>query len=45
MEKGLEMTGTVYGTYFNSPEDVARGQLQYEEGFLNGDAQQEGTRS
>ncbi len=22
MEKGLEMTGIVYGTYFNSPEDV-----------------------
>ena len=43
MEKGLEMTGIVYGTYFNSPEDVPEEQLQYEIGFsFSGDAQQEG---
>jgi AraC family transcriptional regulator len=43
MEKGLEMTGMVYGTYFNSPEDVPEEQLQYEIGFsINGDAEPEG---
>ena len=43
MEKGLEMTGRVYGTYFNSPEDVAEEDLQYEIGFsFAGDAMPEG---
>ncbi|EKF86218.1 nitroreductase family protein [Methanobacterium formicicum] len=43
MEKGLEMTGRVYGTYFNSPEDVAEEDLQYEIGFsFAGDAVPEG---
>lgn len=32
-DKGLEMTGLVYGTYFNSPEDVSEDKLQYEIGF------------
>ncbi len=41
MEKELEMTGMVYGTYFNSPEDVPEEQLQYEIGFsVNEDFQQ-----
>ena len=31
--KGLQMTGRVYGTYFNSPEDTAEEHLQYEIGF------------
>ena len=43
MEKGLEMTGRVYGTYFNSPEDVAEEDLRYEIGFsFAGDAMPEG---
>ena len=33
MEKDLKMTGIVYGTYFNSPEDVPEEKLQYEIGF------------
>ncbi|MGO9388593.1 MAG: GyrI-like domain-containing protein [Methanobacterium sp.] len=33
MEKKLEMTGLVYGTYFNSPEEVTDDKLQYEIGF------------
>lgn len=33
MKKGLKMTGTVYGTYFNSPENVPEENLQYEIGF------------
>ena len=33
MKKNLKMTGTVYGTYFNSPEDVPEDKLQYEIGF------------
>jgi len=32
-EKGLQMTGRVYGTYFNSPEDTPEKNLQYEIGF------------
>lgn len=32
-DKKLEMTGLVYGTYFNSPEDVSEDKLQYEIGF------------
>jgi effector-binding domain-containing protein len=41
MEKDMEMTGMVYGTYFNSPEDVPEEQLQYEIGFsVNEDFQQ-----
>lgn len=43
MEQGLEMTGLVYGTYFNSPEDVPEEKLQYEIGFsFAGDAIPEG---
>lgn len=43
MEKKLEMTGLVYGTYFNSPEDVSEDKLQYEIGFgFKGEAEQEG---
>lgn len=39
MEKGLNMTGLVYGTYFNSPDDVPEEELQYEIGFsFEGDA-------
>lgn len=32
IEKGLEMTGLVYGTYFNTPEEVPEEKLQYEIG-------------
>lgn len=32
LEKGLEMTGLVYGTYFNTPEEVPEEKLQYEIG-------------
>ena len=32
-EKNLQMTGRVYGTYFNSPEDTPTENLQYEIGF------------
>lgn len=43
MKKDLQMTGRVYGTYLNSPEDVAEEKLQYEIGFaFVGDAVQEG---
>lgn len=43
MKKKLQMTGRVYGTYFNSPEDVAEEKLQYEICFaFEGDAIQEG---
>jgi AraC family transcriptional regulator len=42
MDKGLEMTGIVYGTYFNSPEDVPEEDLRYEIGFsIEGQAVQE----
>jgi len=41
--KGLQMTGRVYGTYFNSPEDTAEEKLQYEIGFsFAGDTVPEG---
>ncbi|BDZ67653.1 AraC family transcriptional regulator [Methanobacterium ferruginis] len=41
--KGLQMTGRVYGTYFNSPEDTAEENLQYEIGFsFSGDTEPEG---
>ncbi len=43
MDKDLKMTGRVYGTYFNTPEEVAEENLQYEIGFsFEGDAIQEG---
>jgi AraC family transcriptional regulator len=32
-DDGLEMTGMVYGSYFNSPEEVPEEQLEYEIGF------------
>lgn len=32
-EKGYKMTGLVYGTYFNTPEQVNEDKLQYEIGF------------
>ena len=41
MEKELEMTGMVYGTYFNSPEDVPEEDLQYEIGFSVAEAFQQ----
>jgi effector-binding domain-containing protein len=43
MDKGLEMTGMVYGTYYNSPDEVTEDELQYEIGFsFGGEAQEEG---
>lgn len=42
MKKGLEMTGLVYGTYYNSPEEVAEEELLYEIGFsVNGNIVEE----
>ena len=32
-QKNVEMTGVVYGTYYNTPEEVAEEDLQYEIGF------------
>jgi effector-binding domain-containing protein len=32
-DDGLEMTGMVYGSYFNSPEEVPEDELEYEIGF------------
>jgi effector-binding domain-containing protein len=43
IDKGLQMTGRVYGTYYNSPEDVSEEDLQYEIGFsFTGNAEPEG---
>jgi AraC family transcriptional regulator len=43
INKGLQMTGRVYGTYYNSPEDVSEENLQYEIGFsFTGNAEPEG---
>lgn len=33
MDDGLNMTGMVYGSYFNSPEEVPEEELEYEIGF------------
>ena len=33
MDDDLEMTGMVYGSYFNSPEEVPEDKLEYEIGF------------
>jgi len=33
MDKKFKMTGLVYGTYFNTPEQVSEDKLQYEIGF------------
>ena len=33
IEKDFKMTGLVYGTYFNTPEEVSEDKLQYEIGF------------
>ena len=33
MDDDLEMTGMVYGSYFNSPEEVSEEELEYEIGF------------
>lgn len=42
-EKGLKTNGQAYGTYLNSPEDVAEEDLQYEIGFFfEGNAMPEG---
>ena len=42
-EKDLQMTGRVYGTYFNSPEDTPAENLQYEIGFaFEGETMPEG---
>ncbi|MGB9979315.1 AraC family transcriptional regulator [Methanobacterium sp.] len=41
--KGLNMTGMIYGAYFNSPEDVPTEQLRYEIGAsFEGSAEDEG---
>lgn len=43
MDKDLKMTGLVYGTYFNSPEEVSEDKLQYEIGLgFEGVAEPEG---
>ena len=43
MDKNLNMTGMIYGAYFNSPEDVSPEELRYEIGAsFEGDAQDEG---
>jgi effector-binding domain-containing protein len=42
-DKGLNMTGMIYGAYFNSPEDVPPEQLRYEIGAsFEGNAEDEG---
>jgi effector-binding domain-containing protein len=42
-DKGLNMTGMIYGAYFNSPEDVPPEQLRYEIGAsFEGSANDEG---
>lgn len=33
IDDGLKMTGMVYGSYFNSPEEVPEEELEYEIGF------------
>ncbi len=33
IDDGLEMTGMVYGSYFNSPDEVSEDELEYEIGF------------
>lgn len=33
VDDGLKLTGMVYGSYFNSPEEVPEEQLEYEIGF------------
>jgi len=33
IDEGLEMTGMVYGSYFNSPNEVPEEELEYEIGF------------
>ena len=33
IDDDLEMTGMVYGSYFNSPEEVSEEELEYEIGF------------
>jgi AraC family transcriptional regulator len=33
IDDGLELTGMVYGSYFNSPEEVPEEKLEYEIGF------------
>jgi len=41
-DKGLNMTGMIYGAYFNSPEDVPPEELRYEIGAsFEGSAQDE----
>jgi AraC family transcriptional regulator len=43
MDKDLNMTGMIYGAYFNSPEDVPPEELRYEIGAsFEGSAQDEG---
>ena len=43
MNKGLNMTGMIYGAYFNSPEDVSPEELVYEIGAsFEGSANDEG---
>ncbi len=41
--KGLQMTGRVYGTYYNSPDEVSEDELRYEIGVsFSGEAEPEG---
>jgi len=43
MDKGQNMTGMIYGAYFNSPEDVPPEKLRYEIGAsFEGSAKEEG---
>lgn len=43
LDKDLEMTGLVYGTYYNSPDDVPEDELIYEIGFsVAGEVKDEG---
>jgi AraC family transcriptional regulator len=43
MDRGLNMTGMIYGAYFNSPEDVPPEKLRYEIGAsFEGSAKEEG---
>jgi len=43
LDKDLEMSGMVYGTYYNSPDEVPEEELLYEIGFsVVGDVKEEG---
>lgn len=43
MNKKLEMTGMIYGTYYNTPDEVPEEELRYEVGVsFKGEVQEEG---